>query len=123
MRVYLQNYGPHFSKKMYEFAVRQMRKSGSSEDGQIKPIAKDDFATFLEANGVSLKNDILYDGMYILAMCKADYAESSIEDDKHIALFVKDTIDDADAVDGQIFNRFYADCCLKGIPIDWEEML
>lgn len=39
------------------------------------------------------------------------------------AVFVKDTIDDPDAVDGQVFNMFYSDMCLKGIPIDWEEML
>lgn len=38
-------------------------------------------------------------------------------------IYVRDLIDDPDAVDGQIFNRFYADMCLQGIPIDWEEMV
>lgn len=38
-------------------------------------------------------------------------------------LYVKDVIDDVDAPDGLVFNRWYADMCYMGIAIDWEEML
>ena len=56
-------------------------------------------------------------------MCEADFLGSSIVDEMHRMLFVKDMIDDPDAVDGFIFNRFYSDCCLKGEPIDWEGLI
>ena len=56
-------------------------------------------------------------------MAKADYWGSSIEDERHLALYIKDVIDDPDASDGTVFNRFYADCCHNGIAIDWSEML
>ena len=56
-------------------------------------------------------------------MCKADFLGSSIVDEQHMALYIKDVIDDVDAPDGLVFNRFYADCCYKGIAIDWEDML
>jgi hypothetical protein len=56
-------------------------------------------------------------------MCKADFLGSSIMDERHLALYIKDVIDDIDATDGLIFNRWYADMCYNGIAIDWEEML
>jgi hypothetical protein len=56
-------------------------------------------------------------------MCKADFLGSSIKDEEHLALYVKDVIEDVDGYDGLVFNRWYADMVRKGIPIDWEEML
>ncbi|MCI7207070.1 MAG: hypothetical protein MSA15_13905 [Clostridium sp.] len=56
-------------------------------------------------------------------MCKADFYNSSIVDENHFVHYIKDVIDDEDAYDGIVFNRFYADMCKKGIPIDWAEML
>ena len=56
-------------------------------------------------------------------MCKADFLNSSVPDEKHLAKYVKDVIDDDDAYDGIVFNRWYADMCKKGIVIDWYEML
>ena len=56
-------------------------------------------------------------------MCKADFLGSSIVDDVHMALYIKDVIDDPDATDGLVFNRWYADMCYLGIAIDWDEMV
>ena len=52
-----------------------------------------------------------------------DFMGSSITDEKHLALYVKDVIDDKDGYDGIVFNRWYADTVRKGIPIEWEDML
>ena len=38
-----------------------------------------------------------------------DYMVSSIIDLKHLAMYVKDVIDDKDGYDGIVFNRWYAD--------------
>jgi hypothetical protein len=56
-------------------------------------------------------------------MCRADYMGSSIEDEIHMARFIKDYIEDPDAYDGMPFTRFYADCIGSGTPIPWSDLL
>jgi hypothetical protein len=56
-------------------------------------------------------------------MCAADFLGKSVPNEQYQAKYVKDLIDDADAVEGFIFNRFYADQMFMNNPIDWEEML
>lgn len=77
----------------------------------------------LKQHNVKLKHNSLYDYIYVANMCKADFLNSSVVDEQHVALYIKDVVDDVDAEDGLIFNRFYADCCYSGIPINWEDML
>lgn len=89
----------------------------------ITPYTKVEVDNLLKANNVPLKNGQLYDGVYVANMCKADFLGSSVPDEKHLARYVKDVIDDEDAYDGIVFNRWYADMCRKGIVIDWDQML
>lgn len=56
-------------------------------------------------------------------MCKADYYGSSISDEKHFALYIKDTIDDEDAGDGTTMRRWYATMVANGMMVDWEDVL
>lgn len=46
-----------------------------------------------------------------------------IVDARHLALYVRDVVDDPDQADGFIFNRWYADTVRSGIPVDWEGIL
>lgn len=119
MLVYLRNYGPHFNRKLCEFAVSKMYK----KDGKIKPYTKEEVEYILKHNGVVLENNQLYDAVYVANMCKADFLGSSIHDEDHLAKYVKDVIDDADAYDGIVFNRWYADMSYTGTAIDWEAVL
>lgn len=123
MLAYLRNYGPHFNRKLFEFAVNNMTKWVDRKEQNIKIMTKESVHEILQNNGIEIKNGQLYDCAYVANMCKADFLGSSIIDERHLALYIKDVIDDIDAVDGLVFNRFYADCCYKGIAIDWEEML
>lgn len=50
-------------------------------------------------------------------MCKADYYGSSITDEKHFALYIKDTIDDEDAGDGTTMRRWYATMVANGTMV------
>ena len=100
-----------------------MTKMINGEEKPIKPYTKEEVDMMLANNGVKVKGGQLYDEVYSACMCKADFLNSSIIDEKHLALYIKDVLDDVDAPDGLLFNRFYADCCYKGIAIDWEEML
>jgi hypothetical protein len=117
---YMRYYGPHFSKKLCEFAVSMMTKEGGTP---IKPMSKAEVKEMLQKYDITLEHDQLFDSTYVCAMGLADYYGSSIEDEKHLARYIKDVIDDPDATPGTVFNRFYADCCYNGIAIDWDEML
>lgn len=65
----------------------------------------------------------LYDYVYVANMGKADYLKSSIPDEAHLALYIKDTIDDPDAPDGATMRRWYATMIAAGEPIEWDEVL
>lgn len=119
-RAYLMNYGKHFNEKMYRFAVSLMRDTKGSK---LTPMKKEDVEAKLKEYKVELENDMMYDSSYVMMMAKSDFMGSSIEDEKHLCLYVKDYIDDPDAADGQTFTRFYASCVNAGIPIDWTEMI
>ena len=120
---YMRHYGPHFNRKLYEFAVSRMYKESDNRRENIVPFSKEQIKNILNAHGITLYNDQLYDSAYVACMCKADFLGSSITDEKHLAMYVKDVIDDEDAYDGIVFNRWYADRCYTGVAIDWEEML
>ena len=123
MMIYMRNYGPHFNKKLCDFAVSKMKRNVNGKMQKIQPMLKDELFDKMNINGFVLENDQLYDSVYVANMCKADFLNSSIIDELHLLKYVKDVIDDPDAVDGLVFNRWYADMCYMGIAIDWEEML
>lgn len=116
MKHYLRYYGEHFNKKLCDFAVSKM-KHGKSV---VKRSTIDEILT---KYSITLQNNELYDYVYVYNMGNNDYMGSSIEDEKHLALYVKDVIDDKDGYNGIVFNRWYADMVIQGIPIEWEEML
>ena len=83
----------------------------------IAPMTKEAVDTLLRDNNITLQNKFGYDYVFAANMCKADYMGSSITDDRHLALFVKDYVDDPDGYPELPFTRFYADCIGTGTPI------
>ena len=116
MKRYLKYFGQHFNKRLCQFAVSKM-KHGKT------PITKEQVDEVLKKHGITLKNNELYDYVYVYNMGNNDFMGSSIADEKHLAMYVKDVIDDEDGYDGIVFNRWYADTVVQGIPIEWNEML
>ena len=116
MKRYLKYYGEHFNKNLCNFAVSKMNHN--------KPVVvKEKIDEVLKTNNIKLQNNQLYDYVYVYNMGNNDFMGSSIIDEKHLALYVKDVIDDADGYDGIVFNRWYADTVKQGIPIEWSDML
>lgn len=120
---YLRYNGPHFNKKLFEFAISNMTVRSGSTQVKLSPFSKEQIDNILRVNGIKLENNQLYDYLYVANMCKADFWGSSITSESQLAKYVKDVIDDVDGYDGIVFNRWYADMCRKGIVIDWEEMV
>lgn len=120
MYTYLSYHGYHFTRKAYEYAAKCM----VDRNGNKAPIiSKEDLTGKLKAHNINIDNSVLYDANYVYSMGIADFYGSSIVDEQHLLLFVKDMVDDPDAEEGFIFNRWYADMNLKGKPIDWEDLL
>ena len=122
---YLRYYGWHFSKALHDFAVSMMYKEDSNGNKiEITPYTKEKVDELLKAHNIVLKNkNTIYDYVYVANMCKADLLGDSIPDEKHLAKYIKNVIDDPDGYDGIVMTRWYADMCKKGIAIDWTSML
>lgn len=84
---------------------------------------KEQVDSILKSHNAEVENSKGYDAMYTLHMAISDFLGSSIADEAHAALYVKDLIGDKDGYDGIVFTRFLADCSAKGIPIPWGELL
>lgn len=125
MREYLSRNGWHFSKRMCDWAVSRMRVKdmATGKEKRLEPWTKDAVDEMLKKYNVRLDNDKGYDCVYVANMAKSDYLKSSIVDDQHIALFVKDYLDDCDGYNGIALTRFAADCIGSGTPITWLELL
>lgn len=108
---YLRYYGNHFNRKLCEYACKQM---SSTE------YTKDKIDALLKNYGISLQNAKLYDSVYIANWCKSVFYDSSIEDEKHLVLFIKDIFEKEGHL---LFNRWYADMAKQGIPIEWKDMI
>lgn len=120
MREYLSEYGHHFSKKLCQWAVSRMRdRNGRKIDFQTK----ENVLISLKNYGVELEHDKGYDAVFVYSMGQSDYLGSSITDERYLAKYVKDVLDDFDGYDGIAFCRFIADCNATGTPIDWEDMI
>ena len=111
---YLSYFGWHFNKKMCDFAINNLN---------VEKVNKDQLDELLRKNDISIKNNVLYDYLYVYHMAKSDFWGSSLTSELQLLKFVRDYVDDTDAYDGMPFSRFYMDTVKKGIPIDWEEML
>lgn len=116
---YLAQYGFHFSKPMYEWAVSMMKDRNGNK---MQPVDKATFDSVMNQNGVKIDAKG-YDGPYVWSSAKADFAGSSLPNDAMVAKFVGDYLGDRDGYDEIAFTRFYADCIAKGCPIIWEDML
>jgi len=120
LAIYLSHNGPHFNKKAFKFAVRQMY---IKDDEEFIPYTKEQVDSMINMYGIRIKNNHLYDAAYVANMCKADYLNKSIVDEQRLIMYVQDTLDDPDGMEGLTFNRWIADMKWLGIPIPWEDFI
>lgn len=123
MMIYINNYGCHFNKKLYEEAVRRMYRKVNGKKEYMNVYTKEHVNNVLAANNVILERNKLYDACFVFTMCAADFLGKSVPNEQYQAKYVKDLIDDADAEEGFIFNRWYADQMFMNNPIEWEDMI
>lgn len=108
---YLRYYGPHFNKKLCKFACKKLNKCDYT---------KEKLEDLLKTYKVELDEEALYDALYIINWAKSIFYGSSISDEKHLVLFIKDMLEKEKHL---IFNRWYADSAKQGISVEWEDMI
>ena len=124
MRRYLNYYGWHFNKAAYEFAASMMwRRSADGKKDKVKPLTKEEVDDILKTNNIIIENNNNWDYMYWAMQCKADLMPEAIEDEKHMALYIKMMTDDADVPDDVTMRVWYAKMVAAGNGIPFEEFL
>lgn len=125
MRTYLSHNGWHFNKRACEYAVKMMKRKNpaSGKTERIEPYTKEQVEDMLAKYGVTIEDTSNYDFVFVANMGKADYLKSSIPDEAHLALYVKDVLDDVDAGDGVTMRRWYATMVANGDGVEWSDLL
>ena len=125
MKAYLRNNGFSFSKKACEWAVSLLRKENPStkKEEMIEPWNKDQVDDLLKKNNITLENNVGYNYVYVCNMLVADKYKSSIPDEQHLALGIKDCIGDPDASTRLVFKQWVTHMDDSGIPIDWGNII
>lgn len=125
MRQYISQYGFHFSKKACNYATSRMKRKNQSTNKiePIEPWSKEQVEDLLSRNGVTLTDSIMYDHVYVANMARTDYYKSSLPDEAHIALYVKDTLEDVDGSDELPFRYWLQRCIAMGEPVEFEDLL
>lgn len=124
-RIYLMHHGWHFDKNAYEYAASMMRRINKST-GKLEKVpryTKEEVDSLLRKYSIEVEEKGGYDYVYVAQMCKADLYGSSIPDEQHLAMYVKDVCDDADMAEGTIMRKWYASMVAMGEPVEWEELL
>lgn len=124
-RSYLMNYGWSFNRRACMYAIKEMKRinpaSGKKEPIDMK--SKEEVEEILKRNNIKLEHNRGYNFVYVYHMAMADYYKSSLPDEQHVAMFVKDVIDDIDNPGGNVFRKWYADTIAKGEPVEWADLL
>lgn len=124
MDEYLSQNGWHFNKKLCEWAVSKMwKKDAAGKKIPVQVTPREALQQLFKTHNINIENNVGYDCMFVYHMAKSDFLGSSLPDEKSVAKYVKDYIDDPDGYDGLPMTRFYADCIGSGTPIMWEDML
>lgn len=125
MNKYLAAYDWHFCKKACEEAVSRMRRTNPATDKKerIEPMTKEKVDELLAKYNIELEYNTLYDYVYTANQGLADLYKSSVPDEHHLALYVKNVIDDPDNKGGQVFRKWFSSECGNGRPVEWEDMM
>lgn len=125
MRSYFRQNGYHFSKRACIDAVNKLKRMNPAT-GKLEPlemVGKEVVEEALTKHGVKLEHNKGYDFVYAYNYGKATFFKSSVPDEKALALYVKDVIDNPLMPGGNEFRRYCVDCDAKGEPVEWDDIL
>lgn len=121
---YMDKHGMHFSKALYEHAASEMYKINASGNREyMKPMTAEQYWQIMRKYNIQPKSEHMWDALYVMSMAMADFMGSSLPDERSVALYTKDYVDDPDAPEGFILGRYISDVELDGKCINWAAVI
>lgn len=117
-RQYMKAHGPHFSKKLCEYAVSKMENKHGN-----KHFTVDEVESKLKAHNIPFDENDAYDAVYAFNMYYSDFYPDAMPDEKSLCNAVNCILNDPDGYPGMLFVRWFADVCAKGTPIRFERFI
>lgn len=113
----------YFSKSLAEWAISRMqRENDKGELVDIKSVPLEKVEEILKTHNVDIPEESAYDAWYLYNMCLADY-KKSLPDEKKIAEYIDETINDPDCEPTAVLACFRAKMDIMDVPIHWEKFL
>lgn len=125
MRSYLRQYGYCFGKKACEEAVKKLKRLNPAT-GKLEPVdamSKEQVEEMLTKYSIKLEHNHGYDFVYAANYGKARFFKSCVTDEKGLAQYVKDVIDNPMIPGGNVFRKWCSDCDANGEPVEWDDIL
>lgn len=125
MRRYLKYNQWHFNKKACDFAIGLLRKKNpvTGKREKIEKLSKEQVDQLLMKFAVQIENTYDYDYVYLAHLLKTILFKSSVADEQHLAMAVKDVLDYSEQGDGEIMRKWDAEMTARGIPIPWDDLV
>lgn len=119
---YFREYGCKFNKKLAEYAVSKM-KNENGQNGATKHISYESVMQELNKFGVKVDEDDKANAFYLFNKFYSDLYPNTLKDEKQISSAVKDTFNDKDGHEGDVFVEWYSKTLLRHIPIMLDRFL
>lgn len=122
---YLAENGWHFNKKACDAAIKALKRKNPATGKleKIEPWSKDQVEELLSKNNITLEKLVGYDHVYAANLIKSDNYRGSVPDDAHVAMAIREMVDDSDAADGEIMACWYVKSLKRHQPVDWASFL
>lgn len=121
---YMDMYQGQFSYKLAKKAIEMMevKDESTGTTKSLVPHSIEEMGAVLNENNVKIPEEQIYTAWYLFNMVFADY-KKSLEDNKHIALYIEETLCDPDGDPSDVLCCFVAKMQNAGIAIHWERYL
>lgn len=113
----------HFSKALAQWAISRMRlRDNKGNLVKLDAVSFEESERILKDHGIGIKEESVYDAWYLYNMCLADY-KRSLAEQKDIAMYIDETINDPDCDPTAVLACFRAKMDTMRVPIHWERYL
>lgn len=124
MKIYISHFGWHFNKAACLDAVKKLyRYDPNGKRIKIETKGKEQVEEILKKNNVELKENTLYDAVYLYNWIVAVLVGVSVDDEKHAVATMKAIIDYPGLPGGNIFRHWYMDMISMGEGVDFDDYL
>lgn len=125
MQTYLQNFGWHFNKNLFEYATKQL-KQRNVNTGEFEPLevlTKEQYEKIIGKYETKLENIYIYDVLFLLNYAKSVFYPHLIKDEKQLISFANNYFNHPHYADTEVLKCWYVMQLSMGKPIEFSDFL